>query len=214
VDFTEADTFRDVLGFYATLEPAVPTNVLVIDLAPNQANFNNIEYFLIHWDGGQGFMTNWKFQQTIAKVVIDAKPGSQITYSLLNPAKSEANGWIGHRRNHISLWLTDESGTKLVNTGGSVVRTTCHSMESICGTASRCRCRSSSRTASEDLGFTSQSGGKKTPDHGNLKNDGNKKSMMALYFLWRVFWLSEILFCCYTLKRIANWLKVTDVQHL
>ena len=86
-------------------------------MAPNQAAFNIIEYFLIHWDGGQGFSTNGTFQQSIARVNITERPGSQIVSTPFNPAKSEANGWIGERRSHISFWLTDQSGVKLVDTG-------------------------------------------------------------------------------------------------
>lgn len=117
VDFTPSNTFRDLIGFDDTKEPTPPAIALVNDLAPNTAAFNVLEYFLVHWDGGQGFPTNRKFQQTIARINITARPGSQIVSTPFNPAKSEANGWIGERRNHMTFWLTDQSGTKLVETG-------------------------------------------------------------------------------------------------
>lgn len=117
VDFTQPNTCRVILGFDATLRPAAPTTLLVNILAPNTAEFNIIEYFLIHWDGGQGFSTNKTFQQTIARVNITARPGSQIVSQPFNPAKSEANGWIGERHNHLTFWLTDQTGTTLVDTG-------------------------------------------------------------------------------------------------
>lgn len=117
VDFTPANTFRDVIGFTAVFVPVAPTLIDVETLATNEAAFNNIEYFLIHWDGGQGFSTNATFQQSIARVNIDARPGSQIVSTPFNPAKSTAESWAGNRRNHLTFWLTNEDGVTLVDTG-------------------------------------------------------------------------------------------------
>jgi len=118
VDFTPANTFRDVIGFDSNLQPlAGPTLVDVNILADNEAQFNNIEYFLIHWDSGPGFSTNATFQQSIARVNIDARPGSQIVSTPFNPAKSSAESWAGNRRSHVTFWLTSEDGVTLVDTG-------------------------------------------------------------------------------------------------
>lgn len=119
VDFSilPDDSFRVLIGFDATLVPVAPATILTEILAPHTAAFNTVEYFLVHWDGGQGFPTNRKFQQTIAKIPITARPGSQVVHAPVHPAKSEANGWIGQRRNHMSFWLTDQSGVTLMDTG-------------------------------------------------------------------------------------------------
>ena len=106
VDFTPADTFRDVVGFNSQV--VGPFTAVVKTLADNEAAFNNIEYFKIHWDGGQGFRTNNKYNGTIARVNITASPGSQVVSTPFNPPRSEAQRWAGTNRNHLVFWLTNE----------------------------------------------------------------------------------------------------------
>jgi hypothetical protein len=105
-----------VLGFLPQFVPAAPTLVVVEQLADNQAAFNNIEYFKIHADIGEGIRTNHSFDQTIARVNITAAPGSQIVHSPQNPPESEMHRWIGSSRNSIIFWLTDQANN-LVSTG-------------------------------------------------------------------------------------------------
>lgn len=110
------NTFRDLVGFDIQLVPAVATTVLTNQLGDNEAAFNNIEYFKIHWDGGQGFRTNNAFRNTIAHIDIDVPPGSQIVYAPNNPARSEASRWAGSSRSHLTFWLTDQADIQ-VDTG-------------------------------------------------------------------------------------------------
>ncbi len=110
------NTFRDVMGFNAQLVPAVATNVDIQQLGDNVAKFNNIEYFLIHWDGGQGIRTNNTYNNTLTRVNITAPPGSQIVSQPFNPGKSEANRWVDSNRKNFVFWLTDQKNLE-VDTG-------------------------------------------------------------------------------------------------
>ena len=115
VDFTYPDTPREILGFnnaiygpYAT----VPLNVI----APNIAQFNQVNYYLIHSDlTNKGIRFNNAYNQTIAQVLIDVTPGSQIISKPFNPARINVNELIGAKRNNIRMWLTDDSDNR-VNT--------------------------------------------------------------------------------------------------
>lgn len=125
VDWTAArvNTFRDVIGIDPAVAPGfglIPrtgaTLLTVVTLADNEAAFNNIEYFKIHSDIGQGIRTNNSFRQTVARVNIDVAPGTQIVSAPNNPARSEMARWIGQPKTQIRFWLTDQKDT-LVETG-------------------------------------------------------------------------------------------------
>ncbi len=117
VDFTVADTFHVILGFLAT-DVLGPTIVAQTDFtATNTAAFNTIDYFLIHSDiVPQGIRTNNSYNQTIAQVLIDTPPGSQIVSRPFNPPKSEAQNLIGALRRRLKFWLTTQDGVSLVDT--------------------------------------------------------------------------------------------------
>jgi hypothetical protein len=116
IDFTAGDTPRVLLGFNAALYPtAGPTLGSTKVDAPNVANFAPVQYFKIHSDIGEGIRSNNGFDQTIARINIDAPPGSQVTMNVFNPARSEANALIGADRNRFRFWLTDELN-RLVDT--------------------------------------------------------------------------------------------------
>jgi len=117
IDFTPNDTFRDILGFgNQILGPNVvaPINYL----APTVATFNQVNYFLIHSDIiSRGIRFNNTYNQTIAQVLIDVAPGSQITSKPFNPARINANELISQRLNRMRFWLTDDKN-RPVNTNG------------------------------------------------------------------------------------------------
>lgn len=115
VDFTPADTCRDVLGFNAALQPAVPTNVFTEIPGDNRAAFNNLNFFKVHSDIGQGFRDNEQFDNTIAIVPLTARPGSQIVYQPFNPPRSDASRLRNHLTRTIQVWITDENNNE-VNT--------------------------------------------------------------------------------------------------
>lgn len=117
VDFTVADTFHVILGFLAT-DVLGPTIVAQTDFtATNVAAFNTIDFFLIHSDiVPQGIRINSSYNQTIAQVLIDTPPGTQIVSRPFNPPKSEAQNLIGALRRRLKFWLTSQDGITLVNT--------------------------------------------------------------------------------------------------
>lgn len=119
IDFTPADTFRDILGFNSQLVPGGgPTVGSYTQLGDNVAAFNTIEYFLLHTDLiSEGIRTNNNYTQTVAQILIDVPPGSQIVYTPFNPPKSDAINLSGAIVDRVRFWLTDQTGT-LVDTNG------------------------------------------------------------------------------------------------
>lgn len=115
VDFSQPNTMREILGFNSAVYgpyAGAPVNVL----ADNTAQFNQVNYFLIHSDiVSKGVRFNNTFNQTIAQVLINVAPGSQIVSTPFNPARSEANDLAGNRRTNIRFWLTDDQD-RSVNT--------------------------------------------------------------------------------------------------
>ncbi|MCP4337738.1 MAG: hypothetical protein GY799_02360 [Desulfobulbaceae bacterium] len=118
IDFTPLDTFRDIIGFDSQIIPL--TTGSYSQLGDNVAAFNTIEYFLLHCDiVGQGIRTNDTYSQTIAQILIDVKPGSQIVSREFNPPKSEALHLAGQTIDRIKFWLTDQNNVE-VNTHDEV----------------------------------------------------------------------------------------------
>ncbi len=118
IDFTQANTIRDIIGFNSQLVPPAPTAVTYSQLGDNVAAFNSIEFFLLHSDiVGQGIRVNEVFTQTIAQILIDVPPGSQIVSREYNPPKSDALGLQGTTIDRIRFWLTDQNNN-LVDTHG------------------------------------------------------------------------------------------------
>lgn len=114
IDFTQADTFRNILGFNSAVYGGYTAPYTL--LAPNVASFNTVNYFLIHSDlVSKGIRINNKYDQVIAQVHIDVSPGSQIIHSPFNPPKITANELAGSKRNVLRFRLTDEQGNA-VNT--------------------------------------------------------------------------------------------------
>ena len=114
VDFRNTDTFREILGFNSLLYGPYVNPIDV--LAPNVAEFNQINYFLIHSDlTTRGIRFNNNYTQSIAQVLIDTPPGSQIVSKPFNPAKVNCQELAGVRRSSIRIWLTDDRNRR-VNT--------------------------------------------------------------------------------------------------
>lgn len=117
IDFTQTDTPRIILGFDSLVYgpfAGAPINVL----APNVAQFNQVNYFLIHSDlTNKGIRFNNNYNQTISQVLIDVPPGSQIVSRPFNPAKVNAPELAGAKRTNLRIWLTDDKDRR-VNTNG------------------------------------------------------------------------------------------------
>lgn len=117
VDFTQIDTFRVIVGFdnlvYGPYLTA-PINIL----APDIAQFNQVNYFLLHSDlTNKGIRFNNNYNQTIAQVLIDVPPGSQIVSRPFNPAKINAEELTGTSRTNLRFWITDDENRR-INTNG------------------------------------------------------------------------------------------------
>lgn len=116
IDFTGATTFRNLLGFDSQLVPVALSVGIYTQIGDNVAAFNQIDYFLIHSDlVGRGVRINNTYTQTIAQVLINVPPGSQIVSTPFNPPHSQAPELIGSKRSTIRFWLTDQANN-LVNT--------------------------------------------------------------------------------------------------
>lgn len=117
VDFNQAQTPREILGFAAEQygpEAGAPLNLL----APNIAAFNQVNYFLIHSDlVNKGIRFNNTFNQTIAQVLIDVAPGSQIVSTPFNPARTSSQELAGAKRSNLRFFITDDQ-QRSINTNG------------------------------------------------------------------------------------------------
>lgn len=116
MDFTASDTFRDMVGFGAVILTAATIDE-TFD-APNTANFNTTDYFLIHCDlVSRGLRLNSSYRQIVAQVLIDVPPGHQIVSTPFNVPKIPAAELIGDKRNSINVWLTNDKNER-IDTGG------------------------------------------------------------------------------------------------
>jgi len=117
IDFTQPDTPREILGFNALVYgpyTTTPENVL----APNIAQFNQVNYFLLHSDlVNKGIRFNNNYTQTISQVLIDVPPGSQIVSTPFNPAKTNADELKGVKRTLLRFWITDENNNRIDTNG-------------------------------------------------------------------------------------------------
>jgi len=117
VDFQPNNTPRQILGFNAQQYGPFAGAPLSI-LAPNTAQFNQVNYFLIHSDlVNKGIRFNNSYNQTVAQVLINVAPGSQIVSTPFNPAKCNAQELAGSKRTNLRFWLTDDK-QRNVNTNG------------------------------------------------------------------------------------------------
>jgi len=94
------------------------TNPPLNTTAPETASFNQIDYFLIHTDlVTRGIRFNNNYNQTVAQVLINVPPGSQITYEPFNQPVCVAQELAGQHKYQAKFWLTD-SRDRSVNTFG------------------------------------------------------------------------------------------------
>lgn len=121
IDFTQTDTFRELLGFNSRLSPLAPSTIDgQTDTGDNVAAFNQVEYYLIHSDIiSKGFTLGNYSSDIIAQVLIDVSPGRQIVYNPLNPDIITANELIKNPRASLTFRLTDQLD-RPVNTLGEL----------------------------------------------------------------------------------------------
>lgn len=120
LDFNIPQNFAELLGFNERLVPLLPTTGVQYEKSDGIANFNTIEYFLLHSDlVSRGMRINNKYNNTISQILIDVPPGSQIVSNPNNLIKIPANELIGEKRKFFRFWLTDQDNN-LVNTQNEI----------------------------------------------------------------------------------------------
>lgn len=117
IDFTVLYSPRLILGFAsAIVGPSIATPVTYT--ATNIAEFNQVNYFLLHSDiCTRGVRYNNTFSQVLDNILINVSPGSQIISSKVRPPIISEPGLAGAIRNNIRFWLTDDQ-LRSVNTNG------------------------------------------------------------------------------------------------
>ena len=117
VDFTQAETIRDIIGFTPDLfgnytdAPKTITGTLT-------PQFNAVNYFLLHTDlTNLGLRFNNQYSQVVSQILIDRPPGSQILSRPFNPARISVPELIGATRSSVRVWLTNDRNER-INTNG------------------------------------------------------------------------------------------------
>ena len=116
VDFTVANSLKDVLGFNNAVYPAPSANFN--QYSPNPAAFNDDNSYLIASNiVSTGIPLNNKSFGILVNVPINDAPGKQILYEPKHITWSDANQLIGNGRQSLDFFLTNQSQAK-VNTLG------------------------------------------------------------------------------------------------
>ncbi len=117
VDFTVANSCYEILGFLPT---SVVTSIIAGEsfLAPNEAKFNVISYYLVASSlVAQGLRFNNKYQQIINQTNITARPNSLIVSEPFNPSVIPSTEMNGQVRSTFTVRLLKDDGTP-ANTRG------------------------------------------------------------------------------------------------
>lgn len=112
IDFTQADTCREILGFDSVSVPSGTTTTGESYYeATNIAAFNSINYFLIKSDIiSQGLRVNTFRGNIIDRVMINVSPGSQIVQRKENPERIECSDLIGTSIRDFYVKVLDQNG--------------------------------------------------------------------------------------------------------
>lgn len=115
IDFTIVDSFRVILGFNSRVVPLGGSSIAPqYEYGDTQAQFNSINYYIIHSNLVlRGQRINDTYQQAIALVDINVKPGSQISFSPDIVPRIPANELLSSRVKTIDLWLTDNNNVRV-----------------------------------------------------------------------------------------------------
>ena len=120
LDTTIARNFATLIGFDERLIPLVATTGVQFEKGDSVANFNVVEYILIHSDlVSRGIRINARYSNVIAQILIDKPIGSQLISTPQNPPAIAANELISEKRKNLRFWLTDQNDT-LLNTRGEL----------------------------------------------------------------------------------------------
>lgn len=112
LDFSAVRNFSILLGFDERLVPlgGQTTTAPQYEKGDNIAEFNTVNYLLIHSDlVSRGIRVNDIYNNTIAQILIDQPPGSQLIETPFNPPEIPANELIGEKRRNLRFWITDDN---------------------------------------------------------------------------------------------------------
>ena len=112
VDFTVANSCREILGFDSRIAPPLPgaPSVGFNEFSDNPASFNrNNSYLITSNIVSGGIPINSTSANIIASVPIDIAPGSQIVYAPRTPLTFSGNELIGMIKNSFNFQLRNQS---------------------------------------------------------------------------------------------------------
>ena len=116
VDFTQANTCREILGFSNAVVPPAYTTDNISIYATDTAYFNLIDYFLIHSSIVSGGLSiNGTLSSIASRVLITSTMGSQIIFEPHLPTRIPCGHLAGSTIQRIHSWLTDQDNNA-VNT--------------------------------------------------------------------------------------------------
>ena len=108
IDFTVANSIREVLGFNSVVITAPSANFSFF--SDSFASFNRVNSFIIQSNlVSEGIPVNNQSRGIIGSVPIDKPPGSQITYSPQNVIWFNARDLIGKRKINMTFSLLDQN---------------------------------------------------------------------------------------------------------
>jgi hypothetical protein len=111
IDFTQAQTLRDILGFNSRIVTGTPLN----QLGDKEANFNTVNSFIIRTDlVDTGISVNGRGSQACAIVPITALPGSLINFQPMNPPNIPCERLAYGPQQMVTVSVTDEIGQKVI----------------------------------------------------------------------------------------------------
>lgn len=121
IDFTQANSPREILGFDSRLVPLTPQPAGFSEEGDSQANFNRTEYFLISTDliSNGVPLNSTSGNGVIHKALIQAPPGSQSNFLPYKPIVVDASELIGFSKNQFTVRLTDQLNRPVSTQGES-----------------------------------------------------------------------------------------------
>lgn len=110
VDFTVANSIREVLGFDSRISPLTPQSAGYSDYSDSSAQFNrNNSYILRSNIVSHGIPVNNQGNGIIASIPITSAPGSQIHYQPQHIIWADASDLIGSAKSNLRFTLLNQS---------------------------------------------------------------------------------------------------------
>lgn len=114
IDFSAANTCREILGFASAVTPVAYTTASTSVYGASKAVFNHVDHFLIHSDVvSSGIPINGTFSNVIARVLIDVSPGRMISYTPNEPIRVPAPELAGANITKVHSSITDQDNGTL-----------------------------------------------------------------------------------------------------